>query len=215
MTARADGETADEASIGRVTRALHWGSALLLVAGFVLAWTFSALGPTAVSARLVGVHRSVGLSLLVLTALRVTWRIAVPLPPLPSGTPSWEAWLARLVQAALYVCLLAMPVIGWFGSSAGGDAVSFLGVLPLPDLTGQDQDLADRAFQVHEMLGYAILALLSLHVAGALRHHFLARDGVLRRMVLGRCCTGGLAGGEPASSRRGARAALPRPPAPG
>ena len=105
-------------------------------------------------------------------------------------------WLSRSVQIALYFCLLAMPIVGWFGSSAGGDTVSFLGVLPLPVLTEPDPDLADQAFQIHATLGYVVLALLSLHIAGALRHHLLARDGVLRRMAMGSSDAGVLAAGD-------------------
>ena len=124
-----------------------------------------------------------GLSLLVLTAIRMMWRITGPLPHRSLRTAPWETWLARSVQAALYLCLLVMPILGWFGSGANGDSVSFLGVLPLPDLTEPNQDLADRVFQVHAALGYSVLALVTLHVAGALRHHFVLRDGMLRRMV--------------------------------
>ncbi len=173
----------DEVAVGRVTRGLHWSSALLLVGSFSLAWSVAALGPTDLSSKLLQGHRSVGLTLLLLTALRVTWRIAVPLPSHPPGTAVWETWLARLVQGALYTCLVAMPILGWFGSGAEGDSVSLFGILPLPDLTEPDQDLADRVFQIHGALGYAILALLALHVAGALRHHFVRRDDVLRRML--------------------------------
>ena len=172
-------------AVGLTTRLLHWGSASLVAAAFALAWTFSALGPTDLSARLVPIHRSVGLSLLLLTALRVAWRIAAPLPPHPADTPPWQTALARTVQASLYAGLLAMPLLGWFGSGAEGDAVSFLGIVPLPDLTEPDQELADRVFRLHGWLGYAIVALISLHVAGALRHHLLKRDGVLPRMARG------------------------------
>lgn len=176
--------------IGRSTRYLHWGSALLVASAFALAWTFSAMGPGEISSRLVGIHRSVGLTILLLAIARVTSRLVVPLPPLPRSTRAWERRLAWTVQAALYVCLLAMPVVGWFGSGADADTVSFLGLLTLPDLTGPDQDMADRAFRLHEVIGYAILALTAFHVAGALRHHFVKRDGVLTRMLTGRVTDG-------------------------
>ncbi len=188
---RASAPDRDAASIGRVTRALHWGSALLLATAFGLAWTFSALGPGGLSARLVGAHRSVGLSILLLATLRLAWRAVAPLPPLPRATARWDRRAARVVQAALYICLLAMPVLGWFGSGANADTVSFLGVLPLPDLTGPDQDLADRVFLVHQVVGYVILGLTTLHVAGALRHHLVKRDGVLLRMLTGRAADDG------------------------
>ena len=181
----------DAATIAPLTRFLHWGSALLVVSAFALAWTFSALGPSELSSGLVGIHRSVGLTILLLVVLRVASRALVPLPPLPQTTRTWERGLARLVQGALYLCLLSMPIVGWFGSSANADTVSFLGVFALPDLTGPDQDLADRVFQVHEVIGYMILALTMLHVAGALRHHLVKRDGVLTRMLTGRIVRGG------------------------
>ena len=172
--------------IGRTTRLLHWGSAMLLAGAFGLAWTFSALDPSALSARLVGIHRSLGLAILALTIMRLVWRAtAAPLPPLPAGTAAWERRLARGVQGALYLGLLAMPLLGWIGSSAAGDAVTAFGILPLPDLVGMDQDLSDRVFQAHHLLGYSILGLLALHIAGALRHYLVAQDGVLASMVNG------------------------------
>ena len=172
--------------IGRTTRMLHWGSAILLVGAFSLAWTFSALGPGGLSARLVGIHRSLGLAILVLTVLRLIWRGTVAsLPPLPAGTATWERRLARGVQGALYLSLLAMPLLGWMGSSAEGDAVVAFGMLPLPDLVGANQDLSDLVFQAHHLVGYAILGLLALHIAGALRHHLVTRDDVLASMAMG------------------------------
>lgn len=106
------------------------------------------------------------------------------MPPVPSAP--WERWLAGTVQALPYIALLAVPILGWIGSNAQGDTVSFLGVLPLPDLVEANQDLGDRLFIVHGWLGYGILALLALHIAGALRHRFIKRDGVLQRMTTGR-----------------------------
>lgn len=177
--------------LGVVTRALHWSVAVLLGAAFVLAWSFSALGPSGTSAVLVTAHRSVGLLILVLMVVRIFWRMARPFPPHPEATPWWEAVLAKAVQAALYASLVAMPVLGWMGSSAEGDDVRFLGLVRLPDLLAYDQDVADRIFGWHEALGYAVLALLTLHVAGAFRHHLIKRDGVLRRMVTGRASSSG------------------------
>ena len=189
-------------TIGLTTRLLHWASALLLTCAFGLAWTVSALGPSALSARLVGIHRSVGLTVLSLTILRLTWRTAAaPLPPLPGPIPPWQRLLARGVQGALYLGLLAMPLLGWLGSSAGGDTVSVFGILALPDLVGADQDLADRIFRAHEMLGYVILGLVALHVSGAVRHHVSANDGVLVSMVTGAPRRGGPSVGHGTAAR--------------
>ena len=169
------------AKLGAVTRALHWSVALLLPMAFILAWSFAALGPSEASAVLVTVHRSVGLAILVLMVVRASWRMAHRFPPHPDATPWWEVMLANTVQAALYASLVAMPILGWMGSSAEGDEVRFLGLVPLPDVLPYSQDVADRIFSLHGALGYTIVALVTLHVAGALRHHFVKRDGVLRQ----------------------------------
>ena len=169
-------------AIGRPTRWLHWTSALLVLLMFTIAWTFIELRPGPLAGRLVDLHRSLGLLVLALTALRLAWRLFHPLPPLPPGTAAWERWLARLVQAGLYVLLLAMPLIGWIASSAMGDTVAFFG-LTVPDLVEFDEDLGERLFELHETVGYLILVLVAFHVAGSLRHYLIKRDDVLSRML--------------------------------
>ncbi len=169
--------------IGRGVRLFHWLSAALLAGAFGLAWSFNAIGPGETAGRLVTIHRSTGLCLLGLTVLRLLWRGFHPLPPLPGGR-AWERWLARLVQVGLYLGLLAQPLIGWAASSAQGDGISFLGLWSLPDLIDTDPDRANQLFGLHKTLGFALLALVVLHMAGA-AHHALRRDGVLRRMVTG------------------------------
>ena len=169
--------------LGITTRALHWTTAALVAGGFCAAWILNALGPGPIAAKLVEVHRSIGLCILLVTLARVAWRATHPLPPVP-GAP-WEGWLAGTVQALLYLALLAMPLLGWLGSNAQGDTVAFLGVLPLPDLVEANQDLGDRLFALHGWLGYGILAMLALHIAGAMRHRFIKKDGVLQRMTTG------------------------------
>ena len=170
--------------IGVVTRALHWLTAVLLAAAFGLAWSFNTLGPGGTAGRLVDIHRSVGLTILGLTTVRLVWRLFHPLPALPLA-PRWEQWLARGVQAAFYPLLVAQPVLGWVGSSAQGDTVAYLGALTLPDLVDVDPDFAERIFGAHKLVGFVLLGLMALHVAGALRHALLKGDGVLRRMAAG------------------------------
>ena len=183
MTARPATASAPRPGIGWGVRLFHWFSAALLAGAFGLAWSFDALGPGATAGRLVTIHRSVGLTILGVTVLRLAWRAFHPLPPLPRS-PAWERWLARAVQAALYLALLAQPLLGWAASTAQGDSVIYLGLWTLPDLVDADPNRADQLFGLHKSLGFVLLGLVALHVAGALRHA-LHRDGVLRRMVTG------------------------------
>ncbi|WP_193227595.1 cytochrome b [Aureimonas psammosilenae] len=162
-------------------RWFHWGTVCLLALLFGLAWTFDWLGPSPSGATLVEVHRSFGILLFAVVCARLIWRATHRIDPLPRQSPLWERLLASGVQASLYLALLAMPAIGWLGSALSGDVVRFFG-LPLPDLVGMDEDMSDRLFDLHETLGWTILALVALHVLGALRHQFVKRDGLLTRM---------------------------------
>ena len=165
------------------TRAFHWASAALLLVMFALAWAFGALGPGATGAALVNLHRSVGVVLLAVVALRLAWRLAHPLPPLPASVAPWERRLAGGVQALLYAGLLAMPLIGWAASDMAGDTVRVFGLAALPSVWPMDEDRSDLLFAVHGWVATALLALAALHVAGALRHRLVKRDGVLERML--------------------------------
>ncbi|WP_082653305.1 cytochrome b [Aureimonas sp. AU22] len=162
-------------------RTLHWLTAGLLVLMFGLAWTFDALGPSDTGASLVALHQSFGLLILVVVAARIVWRVTHPIEPLPGDTQRWEMRLATLVQATLYALLVAMPLVGWYASALSGDTIRFFGVA-LPDLVTMNEDRSDQLFEIHATIGWAILALTALHVAGALNHQFIRRDGLLNRM---------------------------------
>ena len=171
--------------IGLMTRLLHWTIAALLVSSFAAAWAFNFLEPGPVAAFLVLFHQSIGLVLLVLMLVRFAWRVTHPLPSLPGSVPHWEKLAAFTVQAALYAALLAMPLIGWLGSNAQGDTVDIFGLWTLPDLVDANKNLADELFSVHGMLSWVVIIMIAMHIAGALRHHFIKRDAVLVAMLKG------------------------------
>ena len=180
---RGDPAAGRPAPLPAATRAFHWATAASLVAMFASIWTAGALGSGPGGATLVNLHRSIGLTLLGLVIARLGWRLAHPLPPLPAGTtPGWERWLARGVQAGLYAALLAMPPPGWAASATAGDTVRLFG-LALPHVLAMDETSSDRLFAAHGTVATALLVLVALHVAGALRHRFVLRDGVAERMV--------------------------------
>jgi cytochrome b561 len=171
---------------GPLAKAVHWLVAALVVAMFVLAWTFLYTPKGQTHDRLVALHQSVGAIVLVLMLGRIVGRIFSRFPAFPSSVTWVERGLARAVQILLYAALVIVPVTGWIFTNADGDEASFFGLFALPRLVEKDFAVRDSVWFFHKNGQYAILVLLALHVAGALRHHFLKKDDVLRRMLPGK-----------------------------
>lgn len=166
-----------------VSLILHWVIALAVVVQVALIIGHDATeGP--LSRELIQDHKAVGLTILVLTLVRIGWRLANPLIALPVEMPKWERLLARTTQILFYVVLLVMPLSGWLASSAGGRAISWFGLFQWPLLPiGGGREAAGRFMDVHEATAALLLLLIFLHVAGALKHQFINRDNVLHRMI--------------------------------
>ncbi|HEY6514865.1 MAG TPA: YceI family protein [Steroidobacteraceae bacterium] len=168
---------------GAISQLLHW----LIVALIVIQATLGLMGRTlplgvekvAVLAR----HKSIGLTILGLAALRLLWRRLNPTPALPSNLRPHERLLARLTHAALYVLLFAMPFTGWIMSSARGFPVSWFNLYQLPDLVPKSERLYEAMVTTHAALAIALAVTVALHVAGALKHHLVLKDDILRRML--------------------------------
>lgn len=173
----------DRHRYGAVAQALHWLIALLVFAMFALGLTMGdlPLGPDKV--KVYNLHKSIGLTILTLVLLRLLWRRASPPPPLPVDMPRWENAAARLSHALLYALLLAQPVVGWVHAGAANFPVVVYGFFTLPQLTGPDETLKKTLEGAHWFIALAILVVVCVHVAAALRHHFLLKDEVLRRML--------------------------------
>jgi cytochrome b561 len=179
-------------SWGAVTRMLHWGMAVLILFQLGLGLWMTRTPDLAARFALTQTHKSWGAVILALALLRLAWRIGNPRPPLPP-MPLWQARAARLSHASLYALMLALPISGWLFASASptqdllGIENLVFGRWPLPDpfVPGSPR-LAAAARAVHAAAAFALAALLALHAAAALWHQFVARDGVLARMVWGR-----------------------------
>lgn len=170
-------------SWGSVAKAFHWTMAALIVAQV-------ALGVMAVTWRLSPAkiqlffwHKSLGIALLALLALRLAWRLVNPTPSLPSGMPAWERAAARVSHAMLYLLLAALPITGWIVNSAANIPVRIFGLVPLPAIVEPNKPLAELFARVHLTLVVALVLVLALHVAAALRHHWVKRNDVLLRML--------------------------------
>lgn len=162
---------------------LHWLMALLIFGALALGLTMVELPLSPLKLKLFSYHKWLGVTIFLFAVLRLLWRATHPAPGLPGGMPKWQRAAARLTHGGLYAVFFAMPLSGWLMSSAEGFPVVYLGLLPLPNLVAKDKALAGELAEVHETLAYALVVLLLLHVVAALKHHFVDRDDVLRRMV--------------------------------
>ena len=166
-----------------VSLLLHWGIAVLILAQILLITAHEATeGP--LSREFVQLHKAVGLSILMLTLVRIGWRLAHPAPALPGTMKRWERLLARATHVLFYVALIALPLSGWAASSATGRDISWFGLFNWPLLPiGGGRDTARALMEAHELMVKGLYVLISLHVIGALKHQFIDRDNVLHRMI--------------------------------
>jgi cytochrome b561 len=169
---------------GRVARAVHWLVAAFAVVVVALGWaSVAAARNSPAHNTLLLLHRSVGLTILGFMALRGLWRGWHPPPPLSSGLARIQTGLARLTHFGLYLIFLAMPLAGYLNAAAAGHAVNLFGLVAIPPLLPVEPRLSQWAIAVHLVGQYALYLLVVLHVAGALYHGVVRRDGVLDRML--------------------------------
>ena len=173
-------------SYGSVAKILHWLTFVFLFGNAWLGLYMNDLPKGPETEAVYALHRAFGITILLLVALRLLWRWTNPrpLPPPGVGPGTWR--LAGLVQIAFYAVMLAMPLVGWIGSSAAGATVLWFGNLELPALAGRDEGLKEAMVLIHRLLFYTLFGLLVVHVAGALKHRFMDRVDVLGRMLPGR-----------------------------
>lgn len=171
---------------GAVARGFHWLIAVLILVQFVIGSVAEEMKLTPAKLDLFVWHKSVGITVLALALLRLVWRLANPPPAMPAGTPGWERKLAAIAHWALYGLIFAVPLSGWWVSDASRVPFKAFFFLPMPDFIATDRALQEAAAEVHEALTITLLFVVIVHIAAALRHHFLLHDDVLRRMLTGR-----------------------------
>ena len=165
-----------------VAKLLHWLTALLVLGMLGVGLWMVGLPISLTKLYVYAWHKCIGLTVLVLTVLRLLWRTYSPPPPLPGTVTAWERRLAPWGHAALLVLLLAMPISGWLMSSAGGVSVRWFGVIDLPDLVPRDPLTFEMLRTLHHWLAWTLMAVLALHVAAVVHHDLFRRDGIFRRM---------------------------------
>jgi cytochrome b561 len=168
---------------GWFAQLLHWAIVALIVTQFVLANISSSLPLGMAKLAMLARHKSVGITILALAIIRLVWRLANKTPLLPNTLKPWERAAAHFTHYGLYALLFAMPITGWIMSSARNFPVSWFNLVQLPDFVAPNRPLYDQMHSVHEALSWALVAIAVLHVAAALKHHFVMKDDVLRRML--------------------------------
>jgi cytochrome b561 len=168
---------------GGVAQAFHWLVAALIVAQGAIGLTMVELGMTPTKVRVFALHKSIGLTVLALVLLRLAWRLAQRAPR-EVPMPRWQLAAARMSHFLLYVLILALPFSGWLFNSAANFPLEWFGLVHVPSLTrGLDPVLKAFALRTHVVLFWVLVAVVAIHAAAALWHHFRQRDDVLLRML--------------------------------
>ncbi len=173
-----------------VAIALHWAIALMILGLIAVGWIMGDLeGPAQYS--VVQLHKSFGITVLLLSVARIVWRL-MNRPPAEPPMPKWQSFVSRAVHLLFYILIIAMPLTGWIMASASGDAPTrYFGLVDIrlpgiPTLDAATREGLEEGFeQVHGNLAWVMIGLLVLHVAGAVKHHFIDKDGLLARMAPG------------------------------
>ena len=165
---------------------LHWAVLALLVAQFILAWTMPHIGRNTKPDTLINLHLSFGVVVLAVAVVRLGWRMTHSEPQPLAGIPPWQMRSARVIHWLLYVLLFVVPILGWISASWRGFPVILFGLVELPKLMATRLPGWSWTGDVHGILAnYAMLALVGLHVAAALYHYVVRKDGVMQRMLPG------------------------------
>jgi len=170
-----------------MAKSFHWLVVALLIAQysteFVLPYVLPKedLSPA--------LHFSIGSTILLVMLPRLAWRLTHPAPPPPATLSPLLRLISRVTHGLLYAILIVLPLLGWTSASASGANVYLLGLIPLPALVAKDKAFAEAVGSVHGAVALTLLALIALHIAGALYHAVVKQDGVIRRMLPDRAAT--------------------------
>lgn len=169
-------------SYGWGSQAFHWGTFALFVALIVIVNQMVDMPKGPDKFALIGLHKSLGITMAFLLFARISWRMANPTPQDADASPK-EVKAARVMHFALYAVLLALPMSGMIMSLAGGHPVSWFGIVEMPNLIGENKSLAGTAKMIHQFAAYGTVLMIAGHVAASLWHQFVRKDGVMKRMV--------------------------------
>ncbi len=175
-----------------IAKFFHWLTAIAVIILLGLGMYMTSLELSPLMLKLYSWHKWIGISVLLVTVLRLAWRFTHPAPPLPDSLPPFMRMAAHGGHFMLYGLLIAMPLAGWVHSSAAGFPVVWFAVLPLPDPIGPNKAVSELFSMLHWLGAWALVLLLIAHIGAALWHHMVKHDDVLTRMLPGGRSTGAL-----------------------
>ncbi|MEB0076423.1 cytochrome b [Pseudomonas sp. CCI3.2] len=167
-----------------LTIAMHWATAIAIFVAVGSVLLREVVEDDNWQSLLIGLHRSMGVSILFLAVVRLLTRLVTNSSGVNAGLSKSVRIVAKAGHSALYFFLLAVPFAGWLLTSAQGEPLTLFGVYDLPALVSKNRDLADQLGDLHETGGWVFIALIGLHISAALWHHFWRKDQVLRSMLL-------------------------------
>jgi len=163
---------------------LHWTIGLLILANIPLGLFADAI-EDALGASIIWIHKSIGLTVLLLSLARLAWRLGHAPPPLPRAIAGWRKAASRAVHALLYGLMILVPLTGWLRVSAGRYPLIWFGLFDVPKFpVAPGSTAAHVASRAHDFSSWALIALALLHIAAALHHQFGLRDGLIGRLSL-------------------------------
>ncbi|MFP8778744.1 cytochrome b [Hydrogenophaga sp. RWCD_12] len=160
---------------------IHWVQALLLAVLAGLGWFMMSIEDEPGSDWYFGMHKSLGLLFIGLVVIRLLWRMTQLASPTDDGFPAWQNLLSKGTQVLMYLLMFLMPLSGMAGAAFSEEGIAFFGIA-LPRWVAENHDTAEQFFDLHGAIVWALIALIALHVAGALKHRFIDRDNVFQRM---------------------------------
>lgn len=176
-----------ERGYGLMSRANHWLTAVVFIALTILGMVLEQMGGERGDSffQLMGLHKGLAIVLMGLVLLRLVWLFVDRARVTQEPVAQWQSLLARVVRLVLWVGLIAMPLSGWLMSNSAGHPVGFFGLFELPAITPESEPVHELAEVVHGLLPKLLIVAMLLHLVGALKHHWVDRDGTLSRMIKG------------------------------
>jgi cytochrome b561 len=169
---------------GTTAKVFHWLIAGLLVVQYPIGWLMPDIHGGMKPGTAMTLHVSIGMTILILIALRLAWRLTHPVAP-ESSLPPWQRLTSEAVHWLLYALVLATTITGWLFASFRGWSMSFFFLVPMPMLASGNPEAVKAIDGLHQAMEWSLLVVIGIHVATALAHIFIYRDRIMRRMLPG------------------------------